>query len=147
VPEEWAEEYLYETKRVVIDNNVRLHRLEERIRAMQTTLDKILTLLTARASSRSPLMLSSYVVSLIRTGVPLAVGWVLVQLADHLGIGIDDTTSQSLIAALVAILAGLYYALARLVERKWPALTWLLGSSLQPAAYTYTGQHETAPVE
>ena len=86
-------------------------------------------------------MLSQYVVSLIRTGVPLAVGWVLVQLADHFGIGIDDSTSQGLTTALVAILAGLYYALARLVERKWPALTWLLGSSLQPAAYSYTGQH------
>lgn len=72
--------------------------------------------------------------SLVRTYVPLAVGWVVTFLAT-LGISVTDDQRAALVSLLGTVVGALYYLLARLLEKKFPALTWLLGSPVQPVAY------------
>lgn len=69
--------------------------------------------------------------SLIRTYVPIAVGAVLAWLASR-GVNVDDGAAQGLVAFLTALLSALYYAVARLLESRWPQAGWLLGSPKQP---------------
>jgi len=74
---------------------------------------------------------SDYVVSLIRTWVPILVGlvsgWALNQ-----GIHIP---ADAQVAATGAIIA-LYYAVVRGLETRWPWVGWLLGQAKAP---TYGG--------
>lgn len=84
--------------------------------------------------------LSNWVISLIRTYVPLWVGAgvVIVQgyLSDHqiLWITID---SQQAAAWATGIAVSLYYLVARLLERKWPKLGGiLLGHTGKPVYVT-----------
>lgn len=98
--------------------------------------------------------MSNLVPSLIRTYVPLAVGYLVAYLTT-LGVPIDDDTRGHLVLGLGAVVSALYYTLARVLERKFPQLTFLLGSPVQPVAYTPTatptvdavvaevGKHET----
>lgn len=76
-------------------------------------------------------MLSNYVISVIRTVVPLAVGWVVARLV-MAGV---DVSSESLEMALVSVLSGAWYALARALELKFPWAGVLLGYKTAP---TYT---------
>lgn len=87
-------------------------------------------------------------VSIIRTVVPTVVGAVVAWLVFvgavvawlvARGINIDDTTAAQLVAALTAVLTAVYYAVARLAERKWPNAGWLLGTPKQPS---YSGPTE-----
>lgn len=73
--------------------------------------------------------------SLVRTYVPLALGVLFTWLAS-LGIDVSESDRVTLSAGIGALVAAVYYALARALERKWPALTILLGSPAQPAVYT-----------
>ncbi len=85
-------------------------------------------------------MLHDPLIALIRTLVPSAVGAALAWAAAR-GIGIDDQTSASLTAALVAICTALYYAAVTALERKVdPAFGWLLGV---PKAPSYEGAGES----
>lgn len=72
--------------------------------------------------------MSDYVVSHIRTIVPIIVGWVVVLLANA-GIDIDSTEAVS---AITAGAIGLYYAIVRAAAQKWPAAGWLLGYQKAP---------------
>jgi hypothetical protein len=72
--------------------------------------------------------MSDAIVSLIRTIVPVIVGLVLAGLI-KLGIEVDET---ALATVFDGLLIGLYYALARWLESKWPSLGWLLGAPKQP---------------
>lgn len=72
------------------------------------------------------------IVALIRTYVPVAVGAVLTWLAARLGVGIDEQASAGLTTALVALVSAAYYAMARLLEQRWPWLGVLLGAPRQP---------------
>jgi hypothetical protein len=72
--------------------------------------------------------MSDYIVSLIRTYVPMAVGFVAAWLLT-LGIEID---SAALELALVSILSGAYYALIRWAESRWPWFGKLLGKQTAP---------------
>ena len=74
-------------------------------------------------------MLNSYVVSGIRTVVPIIVGWLL---AHFLFLHAFGVASPALAAAVSGALAGLWYLAARALERKWPALGWLLGYPAEP---------------
>jgi len=48
-------------------------------------------------------------------------------------LGIDSTQARTtLTAATVLLLGSAYYALARRLEQRWPALSMLLGSRAQP---------------
>lgn len=73
--------------------------------------------------------------SIIRTIVPTVVGAVIAWLVAR-GVTVDPATEAQLTAALVAVLTGVYYALARLAERKWPNAGWLLGTPKQPTYVT-----------
>lgn len=72
--------------------------------------------------------------SLVRTYVPLIVGY-LVGWLSTLGITVTDDQKAALVGGIGTVAAALYYLLARILETKVPALTWLLGSPVQPVAY------------
>ena len=74
--------------------------------------------------------MNDLIVSLIRTYVPLGVGWALSTLAT---IGIVGVDSEAAIAAVTVITTGAYYALARYVERQVPGAGWLLGHTNAPS--------------
>jgi hypothetical protein len=75
--------------------------------------------------------LGDVLVSLVRTIVPAIVGTLLAWLASR---GLDLTAySNAVNAALVPLFIALYYALARLLERKWPVFGLLLGARRQPS--------------
>ena len=74
--------------------------------------------------------MNQLVISLIRTYVPLAVGAALAWLSTELGI--VDLDVQGAQALGVAIVTGLYYLVARLLERRWPEAGALLGHRSQP---------------
>jgi Zn-dependent protease with chaperone function len=68
-------------------------------------------------------------VSLIRTGIPALVGW-LVALASRHGLGLDG---QALNEVLVPVAAFCYYAAFRLAEEYVsPRFGWLLGYARPP---------------
>ena len=56
----------------------------------------------------------------------------LTYLAVELGVVVPEDVSTGLTTALVALFTGLYYAVARLLEKRWPRLGWLLGAPRQP---------------
>lgn len=75
--------------------------------------------------------MNSFVTSLIRTYVPIIVGG-LVSFLVAQDIQLDPNTQAGLIVALTGILQAVYYFAARVLERKFPQLSFLLGSSAQP---------------
>lgn len=75
--------------------------------------------------------MSNLVTSLIRTYVPIAVGALAAYLLS-LGLELDANAQLGLVSFLTAVLQGAYYLLARLLERKFPQLSFLLGSAAQP---------------
>lgn len=77
--------------------------------------------------------MSDYLISLIRTFVPLAVGYGLAWLAAKVGFVVDEDTATQLKQAAAAVAAGVYYALVRLLESRWPVFGWLLGKAAPPA--------------
>jgi hypothetical protein len=72
--------------------------------------------------------------SLIRTIVPLIVGSVVAWLASQ-NIDVDAGT---LVPAVDAVVAGLYYAIVRGLEQKFPAAGWMLGHPGAPQ-YAHPG--------
>jgi len=75
--------------------------------------------------------LNNFITSQIRTFVPIAIGAVISFLTLK-GIEIDPDTQLSLVLAVTGLLQALYYFLARLAEKKYPQLGFLLGSTKQP---------------
>lgn len=75
--------------------------------------------------------MSDFIISQIRTWVPIIVGAILAKLAVW-GFQIDAVTAAELANWLTAALAGLYYWIARELEKRWPNLGWLLGVAKQP---------------
>lgn len=75
----------------------------------------------------------SVITSLIRTVVPIVVGWLL-SLGAVRAAGIDEEQLTGLLTGLLTVLAQIgYYAIARLLEQRWPAVgVVLLGSRRQP---------------
>ena len=78
-------------------------------------------------------------VSFIRTYVPLAAGSFIAWLLT-MGVVLEPTTEASLAVGLTGVVIAAYYALARLLERKWPFFGVLLGSVKQPT-YREVGKH------
>jgi hypothetical protein len=64
--------------------------------------------------------MNDYVVSLIRTWVPLAVGSALTWLATRTGIVLDEQTSTMANTLAVGLVTAVYYTAARAVEQRWP---------------------------
>ena len=73
-------------------------------------------------------MLTPYILSFIRTSAPVAVGALLTWLAATLGVVVGDGTQAPLVALCVAVLSAAYYAIARLLEKKFPWASVLLGT-------------------
>lgn len=70
--------------------------------------------------------MSDYLLSLIRTAVPAGVGALLAWLGSRWGIVLDDQASVALTAAVVALAVAGYYAIARVIEHRFPRLGRLL---------------------
>lgn len=73
--------------------------------------------------------LSDYFVSLVRTGVPVAVGLVLAKLAAATGITVDVGLAEPVVTGLAV---GGYYAVVRALEARWPVFGWMLGYAVKP---------------
>ncbi|WP_207935865.1 hypothetical protein [Actinomadura sp. KC216] len=76
--------------------------------------------------------MNNYILSLVRTYVPIGVGLALTWLARELGIVLDGDTSAMASAVAVALASGAWYALARALEAYWPTFGVLLGSAKAP---------------
>ena len=76
--------------------------------------------------------MNNYVISLIRTWVPIGVGFALTWLASTLHVVIDDHSKAGLVALCVTVLSAGYYFLARLLEKQFPFLGVLLGTPAKP---------------
>lgn len=92
---------------------------------------------------------SDYLLSLVRTYVPLGVGVLVTWLASY-GIQIDSTATAALAAGVGAIVSAALYALIRAAERRWPRLGALLGVPKAPtyhldAKRTGAGTFDAAP--
>lgn len=70
-------------------------------------------------------------ISLIRTWIPALIGALVGFLASK-GIELDPDAVAAGTAFMSAVFTGLYYALARWLESRWPKLGWLLGNPKQP---------------
>jgi hypothetical protein len=77
--------------------------------------------------------------SIVRSLSAIAVG-VVVALLGRLGLG-DFAGSAS--AAVVAIVAALWATAVRVLEKRWPAVGWLLGAPGNP---TYAQPDRTFPI-
>lgn len=77
--------------------------------------------------------MNDYVISLIRTWVPVGVGLVITWLARKLGVVLDEDTSAAASAVAAAVVTAVYYAAARALESRWPALGVLLGAPKTPS--------------
>lgn len=71
--------------------------------------------------------------SLVRTFVPIIVGALAAVLLTHVGIVLPIEAASEV---MTAILSGLYYALIRVLERRWPGIGVFLGSTQQPVYTT-----------
>lgn len=71
-------------------------------------------------------------IGIIRTVVPVMVGAVVTWLAVEFQVVIDEGTSQALIAGFTGLATSIYYVLFRFLEKKVPALGWLLGAPSPP---------------
>lgn len=75
--------------------------------------------------------LQDYLVSQIRTIVPVLMGIAIAKVAKLLGLEIDPTNSAALtdnVTALSVVIAtGIFYAVARALEARWPVAGLLLG--------------------
>jgi hypothetical protein len=76
--------------------------------------------------------MSDFVISLIRTWIPVAVGLAVAFLVSA-GFDIDPDLEIQLSGAVVGLVSALYYGLARILEGRWPALGYLLGVAKPPA--------------
>ncbi|MFC5188154.1 hypothetical protein [Actinomadura harenae] len=71
---------------------------------------------------------NDYVVSLVRTAVPVGVGTGLAWIAVHFGILVPEDASSGLKLGATAVAIGVYYAGARAVEHRWPRVGRFLTS-------------------
>jgi len=77
--------------------------------------------------------MNDFLVSLIRTWVPVGVGLVIAWVVRNTGLGIDEDTSAQVTAVAVSVATALYYLVVRTLETRWPAFGWLLGVKRAPS--------------
>lgn len=76
-------------------------------------------------------MIGAYITSAIRTGVPLAVGWLVAWLLAH-GIDVPAQARDWAVGGLTFAAAFGYYLAVRALEHKWPQVGVLLGVPIKP---------------
>jgi hypothetical protein len=85
-----------------------------------------------RKEGKKKMQLSNQLTGLIRTWVPIAVGAVISWFAT-IGLNIDAETQVASVVALTGVIQAAYYTVVRLLESKYPAVGWLLGSAKTPS--------------
>lgn len=70
--------------------------------------------------------MNDFIISLIRTWVPVGIGAFITWLATNYDIVVPADASSSLVVGVAALVIAVYYALARAVEKAFPALGRLL---------------------
>jgi hypothetical protein len=95
-------------------------------------------------------VIGTYVTSLVRTLVPFVVGWLLsLPLAGPVLDALDVSGDQArgkLAAALTVLLGAAWYALARLIEHRWPKAGVLLGVPTSPVYPTQAPADSAAAI-
>ena len=76
--------------------------------------------------------MSDYIVSHIRTLVPVAVGYAVTWLAVNLGVVVSDSMSVSAALEVAGGLTAAYYVAARWLGKRWPVFERFLGATKQP---------------
>lgn len=76
--------------------------------------------------------MSDFIVSLIRTWVPIVIGG-LVSWLVALGVDVPDAQAVQLAAVTTGLVIGVYYTAARALERRFPAFGLLLGTRRAPS--------------
>lgn len=77
--------------------------------------------------------MNDYVLSLVRTWVPVGVGAVLSWLAVRFGIVVPEDISTEVTVGLTAVVVAVYYGIVRALEARWPWFGKLLGAKKAPA--------------
>ncbi len=75
--------------------------------------------------------MNDVITSLIRTWVPTAVAVGVAFLVAN-GVELSQTAELQLSGGVVAVVTGVYYAVVRGLENKWPAFGYLLGVAKAP---------------
>jgi len=76
--------------------------------------------------------MSNFLVSLIRTWVPILVGTVIAWVVSTGLFDISDDQAAQATGAATAAAIGLYYSIVRWFETKYPQAGWLLGTPKPP---------------
>lgn len=84
--------------------------------------------------------MTNFFISLVRTYVPIAVGSVISFLVVNYGLVVDPNVTLQLVTGLTGLIIAAYYLLARLLERKFPQLGVLLGSTQKPIYVEQTSE-------
>lgn len=79
--------------------------------------------------------MSDTIVSFIRTWVPVAIGSAITWLFETTGFLIPEDAGSGLVVFMTGVVIAIYYAVARVLETRFPWLGFLLG---KPATPTYT---------
>lgn len=87
--------------------------------------------------------MNNFLTSLIRTYVPILVGSVISFLVVNYGLVVDENVTIQLVTGLTGFIIAGYYLLARLLERKFPQLGILLGSTAKPVYVEPTPNNES----
>ncbi len=86
--------------------------------------------------------MTNFLISLIRTYVPILVGSVISFLVVNYGFVVDESITAQLTAGLTGVIIAGYYLLARGLERKFPQLGFLLGTPAVPVYVEPTKANE-----
>lgn len=75
--------------------------------------------------------MSNFIIAVIRTVIPIIIGWVVGLLA-AINIPVDPEIQAGLILSVSTLTASLYYVAVAWLERKWAWFGWLLGVARNP---------------
>ena len=75
--------------------------------------------------------MSNFIIAIVRTVIPIIVGWVVGLLA-AINIPIEPDVQAGLVLSLSTLTASLYYLLVAWLERRWRWFGWLLGVARNP---------------
>lgn len=75
--------------------------------------------------------MSNFIIAIIRTVVPIIVGWVVAQLA-RVGLDMPAEVVAETTTNITLLAASLYYIAVAWLERKWAWFGWLLGVARNP---------------
>lgn len=83
--------------------------------------------------------MSNFIIAIIRTVVPMFVGFIIAQLA-RIGLSIPEDIQAEVILTIGTLAASLYYIGVAWLERRFRWFGWLLGVARNPV-YAPVGKH------